>query len=440
MGAGKVPQTPRARDKSKADKRREKKTYYAKLKKDEDDKMAELAAKYRDRAKERRDGGPELPPGVEDAGAYRAVAPNARESHDAAERRRQMIHESKYLGGDMDHTHLVKGLDFALLQKVRSEIETREEAAAEESGDEVDRDVEEEDEKEEGPGGSKPVFGNRKARRAEARKAKDELSNAEKEAKTKKVALEDVDEEKKDEIACRTIMGKNIVRTIFKPEQPKVNELFIAGRMAYVMDLEEEVETDIPTTSIRSKKDVINNEQKATLSTNDIVINKLTQILTYHRAGTRSKKKKRHDLLVAGSMVEVKVEPGMEKKEKVVDMGLSIYDDEDLIKPRKEEKREKRDKERERGGGRDGDRKREKERDLMGRDRDDRDGRDREGRDRDRDRKDDRRVREKEERPREREKEDRMKEKKTRILGRARNQFHTSTSLWNPWKWRRREV
>merc|ERR1719430_1535050 len=248
--------------------------------------MAELAAKYRDRARERRDGGGEIPPGVEDSSTgYRAVAPNARESHDAAERRRQMIHESKYLGGDMDHTHLVKGLDFALLQKVRSEIETREESAAEESSDEVDRDVEEEDEKEEGPGGSKPVFGNRKARRAAARKAKDELSNAEKEAKTKKAALEDVDEEKKDEIACRTIMGKNIVRTIFKPEQPKVNELFIAGRMAYVMDLEEEVETDIPTTSIRSKKDVINNEQKATLSTNDIVINKLTQILSYLRAG-----------------------------------------------------------------------------------------------------------------------------------------------------------
>jgi len=26
--------------------------------------------------------------------------------------------KSKYLGGDMDHTHLVKGLDYALLQKV----------------------------------------------------------------------------------------------------------------------------------------------------------------------------------------------------------------------------------------------------------------------------------------------------------------------------------
>lgn len=27
--------------------------------------------------------------------------------------------DSKYLGGDVAHTHLVKGLDFALLQKAR---------------------------------------------------------------------------------------------------------------------------------------------------------------------------------------------------------------------------------------------------------------------------------------------------------------------------------
>ena len=29
---------------------------------------------------------------------------------------------SKYLGGDLKHTHLVKGLDFALLKKVRDEM------------------------------------------------------------------------------------------------------------------------------------------------------------------------------------------------------------------------------------------------------------------------------------------------------------------------------
>ena len=34
-----------------------------------------------------------------------------------AERRKQLIQESKYLGGDMEHTHLVKGLDYALLEK-----------------------------------------------------------------------------------------------------------------------------------------------------------------------------------------------------------------------------------------------------------------------------------------------------------------------------------
>jgi len=39
-------------------------------------------------------------------------------SDTAAERRRLAIQESKFLGGDMEHTHLVKGLDFALLQKV----------------------------------------------------------------------------------------------------------------------------------------------------------------------------------------------------------------------------------------------------------------------------------------------------------------------------------
>ena len=35
-----------------------------------------------------------------------------------AERRKQVIQASKYLGGDMEHTHLVKGLDYALLEKV----------------------------------------------------------------------------------------------------------------------------------------------------------------------------------------------------------------------------------------------------------------------------------------------------------------------------------
>ena len=40
---------------------------------------------------------------------YRAVAPDAKSVENYAERRKQVIQESKYLGGDMEHTHLVKG-------------------------------------------------------------------------------------------------------------------------------------------------------------------------------------------------------------------------------------------------------------------------------------------------------------------------------------------
>jgi IK cytokine len=89
---------------------------------------------------------------------------------DAAERRKQMIQESKFLGGDMEHTHLVKGLDYALLQKVRSEIEQFEE----EDDEQLEQAVE--GEKKEG----------------------------EKEAEKKK--------EGDDEIQFKTIIGKNIFR------------------------------------------------------------------------------------------------------------------------------------------------------------------------------------------------------------------------------------
>ncbi|GFS68980.1 hypothetical protein NPIL_469301 [Nephila pilipes] len=40
---------------------------------------------------------------------------------DTVERRRQMFHESKFLSGGIEHTHLVKYLHNVLLQKKRSE-------------------------------------------------------------------------------------------------------------------------------------------------------------------------------------------------------------------------------------------------------------------------------------------------------------------------------
>ena len=76
----------------------------------------------------------------------------------------------------------------------------------------------------------------------------------------------------------------SFLRTCFKPDIPKCNELFFPGRMAYIIELEEDFagegeHSDIPTTTIRSKADVEDNvSHQTTLSTNDIVINKLTQV------------------------------------------------------------------------------------------------------------------------------------------------------------------
>lgn len=243
---------PPAEDDDKAAQRRKKKSFYAKLKKQEEDKMAELAKMYRDRAKERREGqNPDYQ--AEDplstASGYRAVAPDLKSGLDAAERRRQMIQESKFLGGDMEHTHLVKGLDYALLQKVRSEIQVKEQ----EQEDEMEKLV------------SKPK---------KEKKAKEE-----------------------EEMQFKTRLGRNIYRVALKSNIVERNPLFAPGRMAYAVDLNEDVaDSDIPSTLIRSKSDVPNLEATPTLTTNDIVINKLAQILSYLRQGPRhSKKSKRRD-------------------------------------------------------------------------------------------------------------------------------------------------
>ena len=93
------------------------------------------------------------------------------------------------------------------------------------------------------------------------------------------------------ENACKSKMAKNLLRVISKPPLPKVNELFLPRRMAYVMDLDDE-ETDIPITLIRSKAECPNQEISSTVSTNDIVINKLVQILSYLRQSGKKDSKK----------------------------------------------------------------------------------------------------------------------------------------------------
>lgn len=63
----------------------------------------------RDRAEERRRG---INPDYTSANQLAAALPGAIDVNSLS------VEETKYLGGDLEHTHLVKGLDYALLQKV----------------------------------------------------------------------------------------------------------------------------------------------------------------------------------------------------------------------------------------------------------------------------------------------------------------------------------
>jgi hypothetical protein len=66
-------------------------------------------------------------------------------------------------------------------------------------------------------------------------------------------------------VKCKTKLGRNVYRILFEPENlPKVNELFMPHRMAYIVDLtnenDESATGDIPLTSIRSKAECPQNE------------------------------------------------------------------------------------------------------------------------------------------------------------------------------------
>ena len=283
---------------------------------------------------------------------FRAVAPDSKGNFDAAERRRQMINESKFLGGDMEHTHLVKGLDFALLQKVRSEI-----INIERVGEIADMSIEKEDEV---PAAVEETTNKiLKPNRAERRQGKKVTSSSTttttttKKDEPKEVKIDD-DENK---ITCKTVMAKNIVRSVFKVDASEKNELFYPGRMAYIVELEEDVAdtsnvTDVPTTIIRSKADIAEaNPQALSNSTNDIVINKLTQILSYLRAGKTSKKKKKDRYI--NETIDKSSENPNKIPSKAVD-DVPIYDDIGDYRPnlnKKERGGDRRDRDRDRDRG-----------------------------------------------------------------------------------------
>ncbi|XP_050366974.1 suppressor of mec-8 and unc-52 protein homolog 2 isoform X2 [Argentina anserina] len=195
--------------------------------------------KYRDRAKERRkdEKNPENDPN--ELGTFHAVAPPGNVDLGAADVHKLSIEKSKYLGGDVEHTHLVKGLDYALLNKVRSEMDKKPDA-----GDEAD---------------------------AKSRTSKED-----------------------HKVSFRTTTAKSVYQWIVKPHTvTKTNEMFLPGRLSFIFNMEGGYTHDIPTTLHRSKADCPQPEEMATVSFDGAVLEKVSASMSYLRVGSSGKSAKK---------------------------------------------------------------------------------------------------------------------------------------------------
>jgi IK cytokine len=256
-----------------------KKNYYKEkmMRRKEEKKEEPETPRYRDRAKERReDQNPDYEP--TELGSFHAVAPPGADLR-LADAHKISIEKSKYLGGDLEHTHLVKGLDYALLHKVRSEIE----------------------------------------KKPEAEDGKDTQSRSTKEDQA---------------VSFRTAAAKSVYQWIIKPQSIiKSNEMFLPGRMAFIYNMEDGLTNDIPTTLHRSKADCsvpevlwqyiichievswnllfssvffLLMQEMVTVSVDGSVLDRIAKIMSYLRLGSSGKvlKKKKKERDTKGMLLE----------------------------------------------------------------------------------------------------------------------------------------
>eukprot|EP00850_Spirogloea_muscicola_P020022 SM000205S06229 [mRNA] locus=s205:146071:150099:- [translate_table: standard] len=213
--------------------------------------QGEEVAAYRDRAKERREdlNLDYAGTATELSGTLSAVAPPGLHDIRSADAHRISIENSKFLGGDVEHTHLVKGLDYALLQKIRSEMDKKDDS-------EEDR----------------------------AREAKEDKA-----------------------MKFHSCTAQAVYQFLLRPHLlNKVNEMFLPGRTAYLFDMDDDFAHELPTTVHRSKADCPAPEEAIAASVDGAVLDRIAKIMAYLRLGSSGKvlKKKKKDKLDSRILVK----------------------------------------------------------------------------------------------------------------------------------------
>ncbi|CAO3636095.1 unnamed protein product [Cunninghamella echinulata] len=129
----------------------------------------------------------------------------------------QIYEQSKYLGGDLQHTHLVKGLDYTLLNKVRRQLQEKKKVNMEEDDD-----------------NNQPMAATDEQVEDELDDVLDRLDKGETFIETKDDMIEDIS---KLSITAKTLHDLLISSSSSSDKTVKVHELFKPGRMAFVFPL-----------------------------------------------------------------------------------------------------------------------------------------------------------------------------------------------------------
>ena len=191
---------------------------------------------YRDRAAERRLGiggaeqdiAPAVPSGMIGVFAATAIPDLGQMSYE----------DSKYLGGDTEHTHLVKGLDYALLSKVRSEQHQEEQREKGEDG---------------------------------------------------------VGEGVPNKVTFAGPVGRALYNIVFGRQRhlmrADVAERFLPRRTAFIFHMESKDPFEVPTTLHRAKEDCPVPPKIIEASADASVLDRLAKIMAYMSVGSGGKKK-----------------------------------------------------------------------------------------------------------------------------------------------------
>lgn len=234
---------------------------------------------YRDRAKERREGlnkDFELDPDdlkisnpIVGGGQLEDGEKDQTDQLDEAERRRQQIEESKYLGGDVEHTHLVKGLDFALLEKVRNDQKLAEKLANDHHEHNQDLSFADNSDSDEEQFKKEALIA-----ASATTSSKKQLLDIEKIRKGKSTEL----------VNCQTALARRILN-VLDEKWPAKSELFLPGRMSYLIPMDEEAEDQSVTTYLLSKEDSAKQDDNEAVTESDLGLEQLINILAKIRQG-----------------------------------------------------------------------------------------------------------------------------------------------------------